>query len=196
MGNGKYTWESLFVLCRLPSPLSYSRFKQPCSLSDPGIKWGWYSITQLEFWMMPMSLRYFGESSHVHTCQQCIVRGLGFGLGFGLENKERSKKIKGTAKPLMVNLDITGREKFQFQYRNLPFKFTYVHWNRYFENVIVSNFWLWPCIYLTFDLPECIRGMVRVWMWGRRQQRGCQSSCRWRDAECTTCPPTTSPGCS
>ena len=30
------------------SPLSYSMFKQPCSLSDPGIKWGWYNITSLE----------------------------------------------------------------------------------------------------------------------------------------------------
>ena len=38
--------------------------------------------------------------------------------------------------------------------------------------------------------------LVKVWMWGRRQQRGCQSSCRWRGAECTTCPPATSPGCS
>ena len=49
----------------------------------------------------------------------------GAGLGFGLENKERSKKIKGTTKPLMANLDITGREKFsifstEIPYSNLP----------------------------------------------------------------------------
>ena len=31
------------------SSLSYSMFKQPGSLSDPGIKWGWYNITSLEF---------------------------------------------------------------------------------------------------------------------------------------------------
>ena len=35
-------------------------------------------------------MRIGGErSSHVHVCQQCIVRGVGLGLGFGLENKER-----------------------------------------------------------------------------------------------------------
>jgi len=29
---------------------------------------------------------------HVQVCQQCIVRGWGLGLGFGLENKDRSKE--------------------------------------------------------------------------------------------------------
>ena len=124
------------------SPLSYSKFKQPCSLSDPGIKWGWY----VQYYL----IRAF----------EWIIR-----------NRERN-----------------------FQYRN-PLLQIYLC-TLEFENVIVSNFWLWPCIYLTFDLPECIRCLVRVWMWGTRRQRGCQSSCRWRGAECTTCPPTTSPGCS
>ena len=32
---------------------------------------------------------------------------MGLGLGFGLENKDQ-KKIKGTTKPLMANLDITS----------------------------------------------------------------------------------------
>ena len=36
---------------------------------------------------------------------QCIVRGRGLELGFGLENKERSKKIKGTTKPLLPIVD-------------------------------------------------------------------------------------------
>lgn len=49
---------------------------------------------------------------------------------------------------------------------------------------------------LNFWPPGCMTYLVRVWMWGRRQQRGCQSSCRWRGAECTTCPPATSPECS
>ena len=35
--------------------------------------------------------------SHVHVCQQCIVREGGLGLWFGLENKD-----KGTTKPLRV----------------------------------------------------------------------------------------------
>ena len=40
---------------------------------------------------------------------------MGLGLGFGLENKDQ-KKIKGTTKPLMANLDITlhyAAEKLQ-----------------------------------------------------------------------------------
>ena len=90
--------------------------------------------------------------------------------------------MQGWGIPLIDALEALLRER------------TFRNW--YFENVIVSNFWLRLCIYLTFDLPECIRCLVRVWMWGRRQQRGCQSSCRWRDVECTTCLPTTSPGCS
>ena len=93
----------------------------------------------------------------------------------------------------MTNLDITGREKFLISVQKSPI---HVHWNYYLRMGLCPISDYGHAFYLTFDLPGCIRCMVRVWMWGRRQQRGCQSSCRWRDAECTTCPPTTSPGCS
>ena len=45
--------------------------------------------------------------SHVHVCQQCIVRGWGQGQGLDQRTKKDQKKIKDTTKPLMANLDIT-----------------------------------------------------------------------------------------
>ena len=36
----------------------------------------------------------FMTPSHVHVCQQCIVRGVGLGLGFGLEKKKIKRRSK------------------------------------------------------------------------------------------------------
>ena len=57
------------------------------------------------------------RDSRVHVCQQCIVRGLGLGLTFGVKNQ---KKIKGTTKPLMANLDITYRGSKMQSHWSLP----------------------------------------------------------------------------
>ena len=43
--------------------------------------------------------------SHVHVCQQYIVRGW-VRVRVCISNKKDEKKIKGTTKPLMANLDI------------------------------------------------------------------------------------------
>ena len=55
----------------------------------------------------------YGRGIHVQVCQQCNVRGVGLGLGFGLENKERSKEDQGTTKPLLAILDIFWEGLFQ-----------------------------------------------------------------------------------